>query len=209
MGDESILEYNGGAVIGMIGKNCVAIASDLRFGIRAQTVAMNTPKMYKVTDKCFIGLTGLLSDCQTLAQKIKFRTNLYKLREERDIKASTLNHLVSQLLYEKRFGPYFVEPLVIGLEGPNNKPFLASQDLIGAIQFSRDFAIIGPSATEAMYGMCESLYKPDQEADDLFEIISQCLLSAVDRDALSGWGAVVYMITPDKITCKNLKGRQD
>jgi hypothetical protein len=33
-----------------------------------------------------------------------------------------------------------------------------------------------------------------QEPDDLFEVISQCLLSAVDRDALSGWGGVVTVM---------------
>ena len=60
-----------------------------------------------------------------------------------------------------------------------------------------------------MFGICESLYKPDLEPEDLFETIGQCLLSAVDRDALSGWGAVVHILTKDSITTKYLKGRQD
>ena len=33
-----------------------------------------------------------------------------------------------------------------------------------------------------------------QEPDDLFETISQALLNAVDRDAISGWGAVVHIM---------------
>lgn len=33
-----------------------------------------------------------------------------------------------------------------------------------------------------------------QEPDDLFETLSQALLNAVDRDALSGWGAVVHIM---------------
>lgn len=48
-----------------------------------------------------------------------------------------------------------------------------------------------------------------QEPDDLFETISQALLNAVDRDALSGWGAHVYIIEKDKVTKRLLKGRQD
>jgi hypothetical protein len=35
-------------------------------------------------------------------QKLKFRHNLYKLREERNIKPSTFGELVSSMLYEKR-----------------------------------------------------------------------------------------------------------
>jgi 20S proteasome alpha/beta subunit len=48
-----------------------------------------------------------------------------------------------------------------------------------------------------------------QEPDELFETVSQALLNAVDRDALSGWGAHVYIIEKDKVTKRLLKGRQD
>ena len=33
-----------------------------------------------------------------------------------------------------------------------------------------------------------------QGPEELFETVSQCLLSGMDRDALSGWGAVVYVM---------------
>ena len=52
-------------------------------------------------------------------------------------------------------------------------------------------------------------YKPDLEPEDLFEVISQVLLSSVDRDAYSGWGAEVYLITPETITIRRLKNRMD
>lgn len=55
--------------------------------------------------------------------------------------------------------------------------------------------------------MCS--YKDDMEPDELFEVISQCLLSSVDRDAYSGWGAEVYIITPEQIIQRRLKARMD
>lgn len=42
------MDYNGGALIGMKGKDCVAIATDKRFGIQAQTVSLD------FTVSCFI-----------------------------------------------------------------------------------------------------------------------------------------------------------
>ena len=48
-----------------------------------------------------------------------------------------------------------------------------------------------------------------QGPDELFETVSQALLNAMDRDALSGWGAHVYIIEKDKVTKRLLKGRQD
>jgi len=205
----SILEYNGGAVVAMVGKNCVAIASDLRFGIQAQTLATDMPKIHKVNNRCYVGLAGLTTDNQTFFHTIKFRTNLYRLKEEREMKPSVVANLLSTLLYEKRFGPYFVEPVVAGLEGVDNKPFICAMDLIGAPLYAEDFVLTGTTASESLYGACESLYRPNLEPEDLFETISQCFLSAVNRDALSGWGAVVHVITKDQVISRVLKGRQD
>jgi hypothetical protein len=42
---QSFMEYNGGSVVAMVGKNCVAIASDLRLGNQALTVATNFEKV--------------------------------------------------------------------------------------------------------------------------------------------------------------------
>jgi 20S proteasome subunit beta 3 len=81
-------------------------------------------------------------------------------------------------------------------------------DLIGAPVFTNDFVVSG-TCSENLYGMCESLYRPDLEADDLFETVSQALLSAVDRDALSGWGGIVHIITPEGVKSRTLKVRQD
>ena len=41
----SILSYNGGAVLAMSGDNCVAIASDLRFGRELQTISTDFTKV--------------------------------------------------------------------------------------------------------------------------------------------------------------------
>lgn len=43
---QSIMQYNGGSVVAMVGKDCVAIASDLRLGNQALTVATNFEKVW-------------------------------------------------------------------------------------------------------------------------------------------------------------------
>lgn len=52
--------------VAMAGKECVAIGSDLRFGVQLQTLATDYKKIYKVHDQLFIGLAGLGTDAQTL-----------------------------------------------------------------------------------------------------------------------------------------------
>jgi len=68
------------------GKDCVAVGSDLRFGVQLQTMTTDRPKIHKIHDKLYLGLSGLGTDTQTLLERLTFRHNLYKLREERNMK---------------------------------------------------------------------------------------------------------------------------
>ncbi len=60
------MSYNGGCVVAMAGKNCVAIASDKRFGIRYSTVSMEFPKVFEMGPHLYLGLAGLATDVQTV-----------------------------------------------------------------------------------------------------------------------------------------------
>lgn len=123
------------------------------------------------------------------------------------MRPTTFGHLVSALQYERRFGPYFAGPVIAGLED-DGTPYLCGMDSIGAMETSKDFMVQG-TAPESLYGMCESMWREDMEPEELFETLSQCLLSGVDRDALAGWGALVHVITPDKLISRTIKGRMD
>ena len=58
------------------------------------------------------------------------------------------------------FGPYFVEPVIAGLDNITGDPFVASLDLIGCPMVTGDFVVSG-TCNEQMYGMCESLWVPN------------------------------------------------
>jgi len=204
----SIMSYNGGAIIAMKGKGCVAIAADRRLGVKGHTIAMDFKKIFEMGPQLLVGLPGLATDTVTVHQRLRFRLNLYELRENRRVHPKTFASMVSNLLYERRFGPYFTEPVIAGLDPKTGEPYIANMDLIGCLNEPQDFVVSG-TCSEQAYGMCEALWQPDLEPDDLFETISQALVNAVDRDAISGWGAVVYIVEKDKVTMKTLKTRMD
>lgn len=60
------MDYNGAAIIAMKGKNCVAIASDRRFGVQAQTISTDFDKIFEMGPRLYIGLAGLATDVQTV-----------------------------------------------------------------------------------------------------------------------------------------------
>lgn len=108
----------------MVGKDCVAIACDLRLGLQALTVSNNFPKIFPYGSQVHLGLTGLATDVQTVSELFRYKHNMYRLREERDISPQTFANLVSSSLYERRFGPWFVSPVVAGINGTTGKPFI-------------------------------------------------------------------------------------
>jgi 20S proteasome subunit beta 3 len=64
------MEYNGSAIMAMVGKNCVAIASDKRFGVQALTLSTEYQKIFPITDKIMLGLPGLGTDVETLYNSV-------------------------------------------------------------------------------------------------------------------------------------------
>ena len=120
--------------------------------------------------------------------------------------------MIFNLFMMFRMGPYMVAPVVCGLDriGDTDEyaPVITTYDSIGYREHSGNFEAAGTGG-ELLLGCCEAFYKPDMNKDELFDVISNCLLSALDRDSLSGWGAYVYILTPDELIVRALKTRQD
>ena len=53
---------------------------------------------------------------------------------------------------------------------------------------------VGGTAADNLLGPAETFYRPNLKPEELTEVIAQVLLSGIDRDILSGWGAVVYVL---------------
>src|SRR3954467_140201 len=69
-------------------------------------------------------------------------------------------NLVSSTLYERRFGPFFVSPIVGGINERTGKPFICGFDSIGCIDFAKDFIVSG-TASDQLFGTCEGLWEPN------------------------------------------------
>lgn len=144
----------------MVGKDCVAIACDLRLGMQSLTVSNNFPKIFNYAPSTYLGLTGLATDVNTVSDLFRYKVNMYRLREERHIAPQTLANLVSSSLYEKRFGPFFISPVIAGVNQTDGKPFICGFDSIGCIDLAKDFIVSG-TASEQLFGTCEGLWEPN------------------------------------------------
>ena len=230
---------NGGSILAMAGKGCVAVAVDKRFGSGPQTIASNPRHVLAPNPSLLVAFTGLDGDVRSLSEELSVqvsakigRVSGFGFEEEeigdddevvatdssppsssRRITPRSMAALTSHVLYGRRQSPYFVEPIVAGLErvamlrgqsdGPHQetprygyRPFLCSHDVIGAQSKSHSFVCSGV-ASKSMHGTAEALWQPDLEPEELVRVCGRAFLSALERDCLSGYGAIIYLIVPN------------
>ena len=145
----------------------------------------------------------------------------------------------SRLYAQRVTSPYYVEPIIAGLArsrpakpaaepgfdevvcGPPGDamgtseeeealllPYLCSQDSLGAPMVAKDFVCAGPCAP-SLLGLCEALWEPGLSGDQLRDLAARVLVGAMERDCLSGVGAVVYLVTPDGLTVHEIPCSSD
>ena len=85
-----------------------------------------------------------------------------------------------------------MSPIVIGLED-NGETIVATYDSIGCKTTSEPIAT-GGTAGDGLFGLAESFYKEDQTEQELSDCLANVLVSGIDRDVLSGWSGVVYIM---------------
>lgn len=203
----SISEYYGGSSLAMVGKDAIVITADKRFGNQASTLHSNFTRLYKITDRIILSLTGFVPDCQILYKILRKHVNMFALNQQREIEPDEFTSLLSYILYSRRFSPYIISPLIVGFDR-ENKPHVYTMDLIGCVSTHKDFASTGTAANN-LTGISDVLYTDEMETEDLFVTTMQAFLNAIDRNALSGWGASSIILTPTKRIHREVKTRQD
>jgi len=222
------LTMNGGSLMAMAGNECVALAVDKRFGSGSQMVNIAPRHVWVPHPNLMLGFSGLEGDVQSLSEELKMEVDAKRnralgfsiagLKTEMDesndetgdirsrISPPALASLTSHVLYEKR--GYYVEPLVVGLMEETRKPFLCAMDMIGAKSFSKSFICSGAAST-SLYGTAEALWRPNMKPNELLECCGKAFQSALERDCLSGYGILIYLITKDGIAEYDLASRND
>lgn len=229
--EQDPMTLNGGSILAMSGENCVAIAVDKRFGSGPQMVNISPRTIYIPNSNVLVAFSGLEGDIQSLSREVavqvssKISRNIgfgfQESNSSSNISAKSMSQLLSHLLYRRRQSPYFVEPIIAGVEKivddseyknslkqsdqsdetkkmqekscTRYRSFLCAQDCIGAQSKSNAFVCSG-AASKSLYGTAEAMWRPGLTSEELIQICGKAFLSALERDCLSGYGAVLYLI---------------
>ncbi|MCL5788306.1 MAG: proteasome subunit beta [Candidatus Marsarchaeota archaeon] len=180
----------GGTAVGVVVDAGVVLASEKRFSYGYTVLSKSAKKVYVVGDRLAVAFSGLVGDMQSLSRRLRAHVSLYELDNPGGMSVASAGRLLSTILYQARFTPYFTETLLGGYD--SGGPHLYTFDALGSVLPDR-YAALGSGAQVAI-GILESRYDPHASLDDAGALARAAVRGASLRDIGSGDGVdVVYV----------------
>jgi proteasome beta subunit len=185
----------GTTTIGLVFSSGVILATEKRATMGYMIASKKAKKVYQVADRIGMTTAGGVGDAQQLARILTVECNLYQIRRSRPITVGATATLLSNYLNQNRYFPYFVQLLVGGID--ENGPNVYSVDALGGATKEEEIVATG-SGSPMAYGVLEDRFTPKMNEDQAIDLAVRGLKSAMKRDAGSGEGIHVVVITKDK-----------
>ena len=185
----------GTTTIGINFAGGVVLATEKRATMGYMIASKKAKKVYQVADRIGMTTAGGVGDAQQLARLMTVECNLYQIRRSRQITVGAMATLLSNYLNQNRYFPYYVQLLVGGID--DNGPSVYSVDAMGGATKEEEIVATG-SGSPMAYGVLEDRFKANMTEDEAIELAVRGLKSAMKRDAGSGEGIHVVVITKEK-----------
>ncbi|PVU99023.1 hypothetical protein BB559_001085 [Furculomyces boomerangus] len=197
---------NGGTSLAIAGEDFCVIASDTR---QSEGYSINTrfdPKIHKITDKIMLATTGYSADAKRLTEVIKMQTERYFYKHEKNMESHAAAQMLSVILYQKRFFPYYVFPILAGIDN-EGKGCVYSYDPVGNME-RVTFQVYG-SASGMIQPFLDSQvgFKNQQNVDktrlltkeEAISIAVDSFTAATERDIYTGDYLEIYIVDANGI----------
>ncbi|OWA50976.1 Proteasome subunit beta type-1-B [Hypsibius exemplaris] len=205
MGHFDPYDDNGGTVAAIAGQDYVLIASDSRLSTGSTILSRFTPKIYPLSKVTVFACAGFHGDVLTLVKQLEIRMKLYVHEHGEEMSTKAMMALLLPTLYGRRFFPYYVRPIVAGLDR-EGRGLVASYDPIGTPEFF-DYVIQG-SAENLVHpflnnqiGAKKTLSDvpiqapPELTLEKAVKLLKDSFLAAAERDVYTGDTVTLMAIT--------------
>jgi proteasome beta subunit len=185
----------GTTTVGIVFSSGVILATEKRATMGYMIASKKAKKVYQVADRIGMTTAGGVGDAQQLARILTVECNLYQIRRSRPITVGATATLLSNYLNQNRYFPYYVQLLVGGID--ESGPSVYSVDAMGGATKEEEIVATG-SGSPMAYGVLEDRFLPQMSEDAAIDLAIRALKSAMKRDAGSGEGIHIVIITKDK-----------
>ncbi|KAL5284582.1 PSMB1 family protein [Megaselia abdita] len=213
--DFSPYESNGGSIVAIAGKGYAIIAADTRLSSGYSIHTRKQKKTFKLTDTTVLGSTGCWCDTLSLTSLLAYRMQSYVHTHQKTMSTNAIAQLISVMMYNKRFFPYYVSNVLAGLDEEGNG-VVYSYDPIGHCEKTTyraggtAGALLQPVLDNQIGYKNQNLAeKPEITKEKAISIATDTFISASERDIYTGDSVVICIITKDGIEEKTVQLRKD
>lgn len=180
----------GATVVGISYNNGVILAAEKRVSFGNFVVNKNIKKTFPVTDHVGAACAGMVADMQVLVRQVEALAKIRKLETRREVAPNSVAKLMSVIMFERRYFPLLTQVIVGGI---NTKPEIYTLDPLGSV-LPDDYAAVGTGAEMAL-GIMDAEFKPNMTEEKAKELAVRAIKSAIQRDAASGDGIDVLIVS--------------
>lgn len=182
---------NGGTIVGIKAKEGVVLASEKRLTYNGFVLSKKVRKVYPITNHIGIGFAGLHGDIERLVKLLKAQAHYYEIEIGREISVRSLVKYYSNLLFTYKIIPFYVESIVGGVD--ERGPQIYVLDPLGSL-IEDKYNVAGSGGPIAI-GIIETNYHENIGIEEAKELAKKAILGAIERDAISGDGVDILVIT--------------
>jgi proteasome beta subunit len=183
----------GATTLGIVFADGVLLSSEKRVTYGYFVTSKVGKKVFKITDHIGAACAGLVSDMQILVREIEAYANLYSLDTGRRISVRSSAKVMSNLLFGRRYSPLITQTIVGGVDEEGASIYVL--DVLGSVLPDK-YAAVGTGA-EIAIGVLEENYKEGMSLEEAKEMAIRAMKSAISRDAMSGNGLDILIITKE------------
>jgi len=183
----------GTTTLGIVCKDGVVLAADRRATAGTLIAHKRTKKIYKLDENLGLTTAGLVGDLQVLARYIGAEVELYKLKRNASMPVEACATLTANILSGSRYFPYWVQLVIGGWD--RNGGHVFSLDAAGG-SLPDKYTSSG-SGSPYVYGVLEDQWKDDMTTNEGADLAIRAVTAAMKRDAVSGEGIDVAVISKD------------
>ncbi|GBC73838.1 Proteasome subunit beta [archaeon HR04] len=183
----------GATAVGIAFTDGVVLAAEKRVSFGTYVVSRSGKKVFKITERVGAACAGMVADMQILMRQVESIARIKSFEIRREVPPNSIGKLVSVLLFERRYFPLLTQIIIGGIDVYTEKPAIYTLDPLGSI-LPDDYAAVGTGAEMAI-GVIESAYRPDMNEQEARDLTLKAIRAAVARDAASGDGVDMLIIT--------------
>jgi proteasome beta subunit len=172
----------------------VVLAADTRASAGLFIADRHVMKIQKVDRHLGMTMAGGVADAQNVVDIMRYNANIYRLSNKELMPVKSAARLCSNVLFNQRYFPYYVQILVAGYDDKEGGQ-IYNIDLFGSMT-SEKFISTG-SGSPVAYGYLESGFKEGLGVNDAYKVAIRAIAAAIRRNAGTGDGINVVIIDKD------------